>query len=173
MNAEGQLLRMQTLRKLLHELETSEETKASLIKRMQSEAQTGERSHAMRTALLATVEAQLAEVQAELKGKQETESEIVAKVHTLQVELSETHKKLQEKKRELEDKCIEMTDTVNEERRQYDMLVNTLKIKHNEVSATYVDTIHTTHYTLYTHTPYPRISSRVEPSSSHFLCATE
>jgi hypothetical protein len=61
--AEGQLLKLGGLTEQVSTLQTSLEDSTSLITRLRAEAQASERNHAMRTAMLATCEAQVAHLQ--------------------------------------------------------------------------------------------------------------
>ena len=61
--SEGQLLKLAGLTEQAASLQSSLEDATSLITRLRSEAQASERNHAMRTAMLATCEAQVAQLQ--------------------------------------------------------------------------------------------------------------
>eukprot|EP01035_Chromulina_nebulosa_P018385 gene18385-24084_t len=63
---EGQLVRLTALSDQVNQLQNNLEDKNSLITRLRTEAQTNERNHAMRTAMLATCESQLEILKSEL-----------------------------------------------------------------------------------------------------------
>ena len=69
--AEGHLMKLQQSSELAQRLAVQLEEKTSLITRLHTEAQTSERNHAMRTAMLAAVEAQLVSTKASLTASEE------------------------------------------------------------------------------------------------------
>jgi len=95
--AEGQLLKFSSMQEQVASLTTQLEDKVSLITRLRSEAQSSERNHAMRTAMLATCEAQLEELRNELALKDQTVRETIERVNTLQINLTNCEHRLDER----------------------------------------------------------------------------
>eukprot|EP01038_Epipyxis_sp_PR26KG_P005758 gene5758-7949_t len=106
--AEGLLLKMNSLTEQVNTLQVGMEDKISLITRLRAEAQASERNHAMRTAMLATCEAQLEALQLELNAKDETTKEALERVTSLQATLSSMEFSFQEKLNE----ANQQTETV-------------------------------------------------------------
>ncbi len=98
--AEGQLLRMAALAEQVGTLQSGIEDKTSFITRLRTEAQASERNHAMRTAMLATCEAQLEALQLELAAKEATTKEVVDRVTALQTALAASEARLEERVKE-------------------------------------------------------------------------
>jgi chromosome segregation ATPase len=98
--AEGQLIKFGSLQEQVTSLTTQLEDKVSLITRLRSEKESSERNHAMRTAMLATCEAQLEELKNELATKDQTIRDTIERVNTLQINLTNTEHRLDERVRE-------------------------------------------------------------------------
>lgn len=99
--AEGQLLRLASLNEQINILQSGLEDKSSLVTRLRTEAQVNERNHAMRTAMLATSEAQLESLQRELKVKDDTARESIERVSILQSRLTSCESKLTQQVEEM------------------------------------------------------------------------
>ncbi len=106
--AEGQLLKMGALAEQVGALQSSDEDKASLITRLRSEAQVSERNHAMRTAMLATCEAQLEALQQELAVKDAANSDVLVRVAELQTAMAASETRLQERVAEFEESAAQL-----------------------------------------------------------------
>jgi chromosome segregation ATPase len=88
LKAEGQLQRLGALTDQVNSLQAEVEDRSSLITRLRAEAQASERNHAMKTAMLATCEAQMEALRAELAAKEQTVREAVDRVAALQTRLA-------------------------------------------------------------------------------------
>lgn len=95
--ADGQLLKMTNLVEQVNVLQAGMEDKNSLITRLRAEAQASERNHAMKTAMLATCEAQLASLKEELQIRTEAAQEAIERVTSLQTQLASTEARFQER----------------------------------------------------------------------------
>lgn len=98
--AEGQSLKMNSLSEEVNKLKEELEEKSAIIMRLRSEAQTSERNHAMRTAMLATCEAQLETLQKDLQAKDDTNKEALERVSSLQIKLAALEARLEERTQE-------------------------------------------------------------------------
>ena len=76
---------------------------------VKSEAQAVEQQHAMRTAMLATCEAQLTQVQSDLQQKLGAEAETSSRINGLQEALARTEESLTAKENELQRKFVLIT----------------------------------------------------------------
>ena len=79
------------------DLEADKDEKVATITRLRTEAQVSERNHAMRTAMLATCEAQLEAIKTELQTKSDTAKVAVERASTLQQALSAAESRLAER----------------------------------------------------------------------------
>lgn len=79
------------------DLEADKDEKVATITRLRTEAQVSERNHAMRTAMLATCEAQLEAIKSELQTKSDTAKVAVERASTLQQALSAAEARLAER----------------------------------------------------------------------------
>ena len=83
------------LEKQIEFLQTSLEEKNSFITRLRQESQTAERNHAMKTAILATCEAQLTALQSESKLKEEALAESLERINVLESRILHAEEKIQ------------------------------------------------------------------------------
>lgn len=134
--AEAKLAKMSDIAKAVDEAREALEEKETRIALLQSEAQVAERNHAVRTAMLATVEAHVASLKAELREKDEV--------------LSAARKQLQEVEDRLEDENIAHSSNVRDltvdkeklqvlldtERKNNAKEIETLKAQHAEALET-------------------------------------
>jgi myosin heavy subunit len=90
--AEAKLAKMSEIARAVDEAREALEEKDSRIALLQSEAQVAERNHALRTAMLATVEAHVVSLKAELKEKNEALASSKKETLDLQVRLDEADK---------------------------------------------------------------------------------
>lgn len=81
----------------ISDLQADVDEKAGTITRLRSEAQSSERNHAMRTAMLAAAEAQLETTRQELAAKDATNKEALERVTALQTSLASTEARLAER----------------------------------------------------------------------------
>lgn len=108
---EGQSTKISNLTEEINKLKVEIEEKSSLVNRLRSEIQVNERNHAMRTAMLATCEAQLEVLQTDITKKSE---EIFA---------------LNEKINQLEGTISHLETRIIERNEEFNQSVNTLEIK--------------------------------------------
>lgn len=97
---DSQSSRITSLNDQINLLKEEIEEKSAVITRLRSEAQTSERNHAMRTAMLATCESQLEELQVQLQQKESTAKDALERVSSLQVTLSTLESRLEERAQE-------------------------------------------------------------------------
>jgi hypothetical protein len=96
-----QVAKISSLQEQVGELQVALDEKVSQITRMRSEGANNERNHAMRTAMLATCEAQIESLKQELISKELTAKEAVERVSMLQVRLSGAETRLEERVHEM------------------------------------------------------------------------
>jgi chromosome segregation ATPase len=130
--AEGQLLHMAALAEQVTVLQTSVEDKTSFITRLRSEAQTGERNHAMRTAMLATCEAQLETLQQELSTKSAANLEVVERVTELQASVVASEARLAERVQEASAQMQALEKQSSEAEQAHQLTVKTMRAQHEE-----------------------------------------
>ena len=116
-------------------LQSSLEDKLSLIKRLQTEAQTNERNHALRTAMLATTEAQLKALQSELLVKEETAREAVARSDILQNRLLGTEERFSDRQKAVEEKLRLVEKALSDSERAHTREIEQLREEHEAVLA--------------------------------------
>ena len=130
--AEGQLLKMAGLTEQVNQLSESVEEKNSLITRLRSEAQISERNHAMRTAMLATCEAELETIQKQIVAKDETIKETLDKVGALQEQLTAAEGRLADQQREAAETQERMTRQAAEVAATHAKELKDLRAAHEE-----------------------------------------
>jgi hypothetical protein len=129
MKAEGQAMKLANVNDEINQLKEEFEEKSATIIRLRSEAQTNERNHAMRTAMLATCEAQIETLQQEFMKKDEIAKEALQRVTDLQIALATLEHRLEERTLEHQQ---EMT-TIQQESEQTKIIQQTLlKAKEQE-----------------------------------------
>ncbi len=129
-NAEGKLLKMAALQDQVSLLQISVDDKTSLISRLRTEAQSAERNHAMRTAMLATVEAQLQTVQEEQSKKDEALAESIERVTSLQASVRAGEVRLAERVAESSQEIEELTKKLKVSEKQRENEVRSLGERH-------------------------------------------
>jgi chromosome segregation ATPase len=130
--AEGQLLHMATLTDQVTALQTSVEDKTSFITRLRSEAQTSERNHAMRTAMLATCEAQLESLQQELSAKDATNLEVVGRITELQAAVVASEARLAERVQEANAQVEALEKQSSETEQAHLLVIKNMRAHHEE-----------------------------------------
>lgn len=108
------------------------EEKSSLIQRLRNEFQTLERNHAMKTALLATCEAQLDSVKSQLTAKEATTQEALERVTVLQTRLATSEARLAERVAEAAKEISSLEAQRKEEHRQFEHEKSHLTKTHEE-----------------------------------------
>jgi chromosome segregation ATPase len=129
---EGQLMKMAGQAEQLNALTSELEDKSSLITRLRSEAQANERNHAMRTAMLATCEAQVESLRSELTAKEVTVQEALGRMHVLQTRLASTEAKYEEKIRDAEEISLSSQTALQEQRQDLDKALSAAKLQWEE-----------------------------------------
>lgn len=129
MKAEGQALKLSSLNEEMNQLKEEIEEKSAIIIRLRSEAQTSERNHAMRTAMLATCEAQLEALQKEMEGKDGTIVEALERVSSLQIQMSSLQARMEERTQESVVQIEGLNQELQREREMHSVL---LKAKEQE-----------------------------------------
>ena len=95
--ADSQLTKMAAVNDQLTVLQAAVEDKTSLITRLRAEAQASDRNHAMRTAMLATTEAQLEALRKEIGLKDEAIRDAETRVNALQTQLAGLEMRVEER----------------------------------------------------------------------------
>ena len=122
---ETQSAKLTAVSEQLLALQTEVEDKNSLITRLRSEAQVSERNHAMKTAMLATCEAQLEAIKQDVVNKEKTLVETVTVVSNLQINLSACEAKLKDLSQEFRAKVAALEDEAARLKEQhYGAIVN-------------------------------------------------
>jgi DNA repair exonuclease SbcCD ATPase subunit len=129
---EGQLMKMAGQAEQLNALTSELEDKSSLITRLRSEAQANERNHVMRTAMLATCEAQVESLRSELTAKEVTVQEALGRMHVLQTRLASTEAKYEEKIRDAEEISLSSQTALQEQRQDLDKALSAAKLQWEE-----------------------------------------
>lgn len=78
-------------------MKSSIEERDSIIQRLRSEQQTGERNHATRAAILATIEAQVEELNKDILTKDHTIHELIDRISSLQSNVTSLEIRLKER----------------------------------------------------------------------------
>jgi chromosome segregation ATPase len=78
-------------------LKSSIEERDSIIQRLRSEQLTGERNHATRAAILATIEAQVEELNKDILTKDQTIHELIERISSLQSNVTSLEIRLKER----------------------------------------------------------------------------
>ena len=95
--ADSQLTKMAAVNDQLTVLQAAVEDKTSLITRLRAEAQASDRNHAMRTAMLATTEAQLEALRKEIGVKDDAIRDAENRVSALQTQLTALEMRIEER----------------------------------------------------------------------------
>lgn len=132
LRCDSQLVKLTVLIDQNESLTAALEDKTSLVTRLRSEAQANERNHAMRTAMLATCEAQLESMQQELATKVYTLKESQDKVNLLQQKVAAAELKLLETVKEFEVKVLSYESDINFQRKQFEESLKDEKSKCEE-----------------------------------------
>eukprot|EP00598_Pedospumella_elongata_P001101 CAMPEP_0184981342 /NCGR_PEP_ID=MMETSP1098-20130426/11106_1 /TAXON_ID=89044 /ORGANISM="Spumella elongata, Strain CCAP 955/1" /LENGTH=958 /DNA_ID=CAMNT_0027504899 /DNA_START=60 /DNA_END=2939 /DNA_ORIENTATION=- len=130
--AEGQLLKLNSLTEQVQEYKSVIEEKDSLITRIRNEMQVAERNHAMRTAMLATCEAQLETHAADLQAKDNTIAETIERVTSLQSSLAASESRLAERVAEFNAQVSALEERVQNVEKDRDVALSTLEKIHEE-----------------------------------------
>jgi chromosome segregation ATPase len=117
---EGLMMKLASQTDQINQMTISLEDSASLITRLRSEAQANDRNHAMRTAMLATCEAQLDALKQELGLKTSSLQESVERVTSLQSRLASTELRFEERLKEANTKVQDLETKVKDEKKQFD-----------------------------------------------------
>jgi chromosome segregation ATPase len=134
--SDSQLSQMAALRAEVEKQSSSVDAQAGLVTRLRAEAQSSERTHGMRTAMLATVEAQLAQLQAESKEKEGLAEGTSKLIEELQCSVAALEEQLAWSKVEKQSKTKEMEDALSEERRNNEASSNSKIAQHTEALET-------------------------------------
>lgn len=129
---EGLMIKLANQAEQINTLTTELEDKSSLITRLRSEAQANDRNHAMRTAMLATCEAQLEALNTEVASKNETIKEVTERVTLLQSRLGAAEDKYQERISQANSKIEELEKLLTQEREKHENEMNTSKSQYEE-----------------------------------------
>ena len=121
----------------LTSVQASVDEKNSLVTRLRSEALVNERNHAMRTAVLATCEAQIEALKQELFVKDATNKEAIERVSVLQERLAGSEIRLEERMKEMAIQLSVVEEQLRREQQQRISELADIKEKHDGA----VDTI--------------------------------
>jgi chromosome segregation ATPase len=138
MKTDGQLMKQMELSEELEQIRSTLEDKAAMITRLREEAAAAGRTHAMRTAMLATCEEQIESLKQEIILKEATAKECMDRVHLLQDRVTGLEKQLLDKQaeykskvekllKEKEDIRITCEKTLEEERKKDELALDALK----------------------------------------------
>ena len=132
LKAEGQSLKVSSLTEELNTLREELEEKVATIMRLRAAAQTSERNHAMRTAMLAACEAQLETLQSQLQSKDQTIQEAVERATSLQISLATVEARLEERSRESQEQITTLEREVMAQKEVYSQLLRVKEQEHVE-----------------------------------------
>ena len=130
--SEVQLNKVVTLTEQVELLQSTIDDKQSLITRLRSEAQTNEKNHAMRTALLATAEAQLEALKAEMLAKEDTVKEAVERVTVLQARVAGAETRLEERVKESNSRIESLEKERDDEKQKYNDTIQSTKKQYEQ-----------------------------------------
>lgn len=142
---ENTLSRNQEDKNRLLTLEAQLEESTSLCSRLRSQLQTSESNYALRTAMLATVEAQLAAVQDTIKNKESAVAEAVERVTILQARLSDAEFRIEERvkesnarieslQREIDDVKLSCDVKLKESKHENTVMIENMQQEHSKKS---------------------------------------
>eukprot|EP00595_Chromulina_sp_UTEXLB2642_P001288 CAMPEP_0196768294 /NCGR_PEP_ID=MMETSP1095-20130614/42571_1 /TAXON_ID=96789 ORGANISM="Chromulina nebulosa, Strain UTEXLB2642" /NCGR_SAMPLE_ID=MMETSP1095 /ASSEMBLY_ACC=CAM_ASM_000446 /LENGTH=354 /DNA_ID=CAMNT_0042137661 /DNA_START=977 /DNA_END=2038 /DNA_ORIENTATION=- len=132
LKTEGQLVRLAALSDQVNQLQNNLEDKNSLITRLRTEAQTNERNHAMRTAMLATCESQLEILKSELILKDKNSQDSLERANQLQHKINELETIIKEKEILFNNKLSSLENDMKLKHEEYESTINQLKLQHDE-----------------------------------------
>lgn len=130
--SESQSVKLTTLGEEINNLKEEIEEKSAIIMRLRTEAQTSERNHAMRTAMLATCEAQVETLQKELATKDETTKDALERVSSLQISLAALEARLDERTQEAARQITSLEEEQESQRRNYTQLLRAKEVEQQE-----------------------------------------
>jgi len=117
--ADSQHVKMAAMNDQLTVLQAAVEDKTALVTRLRAEAQASERNHAMRTAVLATTEAQLEAVRRDLAGRDAAAKEAAERAAALAARVAALEAGLDARARESEAQVASLMQTAEGERKRY------------------------------------------------------
>jgi chromosome segregation ATPase len=130
--AEAKLAKMSDIVRAVDEAREALEEKESRIALLQSEAQVAERNHAVRTAMLATVEAHVASLKAELKEKDESLTSAKKDLLDVQVRLDEENRNHALSQLALQTDIEKLRQTLESEKLNHKNEVESIQAHHAE-----------------------------------------
>jgi hypothetical protein len=125
-------IKVQSLVDQLNASKSELEEQMSLVTRMKSEAQISERNYAMKTAMLATCEAQLESLKSISSVKDDTIKETLERVSVLQSRIASSDARLEEKTKEITGNYAALEKEYADFKSSNESQISAMKLKHEE-----------------------------------------